>query len=150
VNGTLFLDTSGWLAAISRREAAHEPARAAYADQVLGGGTLVTTALVIAEMHVLLLTLGGPGAALRFLDGLAADPTHEIIDVDRDLRLAAIERWLRRFADQEISLTDAVSFEVMRRRRLRRALALDRDFMVAGFELVPTPSYQKTTPRPTQ
>ena len=139
MNGTLFLDTSGWFAAMIGREAAHEPARAAYAEQVLGGGALVTTALVVSEMHVLLLRLRGPTAALRFLDGLAADPTHEIIDVDRDLRLTAIERWLRRFGDQELSLTDAVSFEVMRRRKLRRALALDRHFLVAGFELVPSP-----------
>ncbi len=62
-----------------------------------------------------------------------------MVDVDRDLRLAGIERWLRRFGDQEFSLTDAVSFEVMRRRRLRRALALDRHFLVAGFEILPGP-----------
>jgi uncharacterized protein len=139
VNGTLFLDTSGWLAVLSGREASHERARAAYSEQVLGGGALVTTALILAEMQVLLLKLSGPAAALRFLDAVAADHTHEVIDVDRDLRLAAVERWLRRFADQEFSLTDAVSFEVMRRRRLRRALALDRHFAVAGFELVPGP-----------
>ena len=137
MNGALFLDTSGWFAAISGREAAHERARATYTEQMLGGGTLVTTALVIAEMHVLLLKLRGPAAALKFLDGVAADAAHEVIDVDRDLRLAAIERWLRRFADQDLSLTDAVSFEVMRRRRLRRVLALDRHFVTAGFELVP-------------
>lgn len=110
-----------------------------YVEQMGGGGTLVTTSLVLAEMHVLLLRLGGPATAIKFLDGVAADPTHEVVDVDRDLRLAGIERWLRRFGDQEFSLADAVSFEVMRRRRLRRALALDRHFEVAGFELVPGP-----------
>jgi hypothetical protein len=40
---TLFLDTSGWLAAMSAREAAHgeaahAAARAAYSEEVLGGG----------------------------------------------------------------------------------------------------------------
>lgn len=134
---TLFLDTSGWLAAMSGRESAHVAARAAYSEEVLGGGQLVTTALVLAEMQVLLLKVSGPAAALRFLDGVAADASHEVVDVDRDLRLAAVERWLRRYADQEFSLTDAVSFEVMRRRRLRRVLALDRHFVTAGFELVP-------------
>jgi predicted nucleic acid-binding protein len=62
---TLFLDTSGWLAAMSAREAAHgeaahAAARAAYSEEVLGGGQLVTTALVLAEMQVLLLKLSGP------------------------------------------------------------------------------------------
>ncbi|HEX5385786.1 MAG TPA: PIN domain-containing protein [Gemmatimonadales bacterium] len=139
MNGALFLDTSGWFAALSRRESSHAGARAAYADQVRRGGALITTAPVLAEMHILLLELGGPAMALRFLDGVATDPTHEVIDVGRDLRLAAVERWLRRFTDQDLSLTDAMSFEVMRQRRLRRALALDRHFAVAGFELVPGP-----------
>jgi predicted nucleic acid-binding protein len=98
----------------------------------------VTTAPVLAEMHVLLLKLGGSAVALSFLDGVAADPAHEVVDVDRDLRLAAIERWLRRFTDPDLSFTDAVSFEVMRRRKLRRALALDQHFAVAGYEVVPS------------
>ncbi len=131
----LFLDTSGWFAAISRREPAHQRTRAAYARQIRSAGMLVTTSLVVAEMHVLLLRFAGPAGALEFLDRLAADPSHEIVDVDRDLRLAAIERWLRRFRDQDFSLTDAVSFEVMRQRRIRRALALDRHFAVAGYEI---------------
>ena len=138
MKGTLFLDTSGWFAAISSREAAHERARATYTEQMLGGGMLVTTALVIAEMHVLLLKFRGPATALKFLDGVAADPMHEVVDVDRDLRLTAIERWLRRFADQDLSLTDAVSFEVMRQRKLRRALTLDHHFAVAGYEVLPS------------
>jgi hypothetical protein len=137
VSSTLFLDTSGWFAAMSGREAAHTRTRLAYREHLSGGGTLVTTVMVVAEMHVLLLKLGGPAVAIRFLDGVTADLAHEVVDVDRDLRLAATERWLRRFADQEFSLTDAVSFEVMRRRKLRRALALDQHFVVAGFEVLP-------------
>ncbi len=139
MKGALFLDTSGWLAAISAREGAHAAAREAYAGQVSSPGTLVTTAMILAEMQVLLLRFRGSAAALRFLDGVAADPSHEVIDVDRDLRLAAVERWLRRFTDQGFSLTDAVSFEVMRRLKIRRALALDRHFAAAGYELVPGP-----------
>jgi predicted nucleic acid-binding protein len=131
----LFLDTSGWFAAISRKEASHARARAAYAEQVHRAGLLVTTSLVVAEMHVLLVRFRGPAVALEFLDRLSVEPSHEIVDVDRDLRHAAIERWLRRFEDQGFSLTDAVSFEVMRQRKIRRALALDQHFKVAGYEI---------------
>lgn len=131
----LFLDTSGWFAAISRKESAHEGARTTYTQHVLGAGLLITTSLVVAEMHVLLLRFRGPAVALEFLDRLWAEPSHEIVDVDRDLRLAAVERWLRPFEDQGFSLTDAVSFEVMRQRKIRRALALDRHFVVAGYEI---------------
>jgi predicted nucleic acid-binding protein len=41
---------------------------------------------------------------------------------------------LDRFGDQRFSLTNAVSFEVMRRLRLSRAFAFDHHFVVAGFE----------------
>jgi predicted nucleic acid-binding protein len=136
VSAAVFLDTSGWLAAVSPREPAHARARAAYAECLKRGEQLVTTALVVAELHTLLLRFRGPAFALEFLDRLAADPSHEIVDVDRDLRLAAVERWLRRYDDQDFSLTDAVSFEVMRRRKLRRALALDRQFVTAGFGIL--------------
>lgn len=136
MSAAVFLDTSGWLAVVSPRELAHARARAAYAECLRRGGQLVTTALVVAELHTLLLRFRGPAFALEFLDRLAADPSHEVVDVDRDLRVSAVERWLRRYDDQAFSLTDAVSFEVMRRRRLRRALAIDRHFVAAGFEIL--------------
>lgn len=135
MSGLLFLDTSGWLAALSPREAAHARTREIYEGQIGEGGRLLTTSLILAEMHTLVLRFRGSAPALALLDQLAADPSHEVIDVDRELRLAAVERWLRRFNDHDFSLADAVSFEVMRRRRVRKALALDRHFVEAGFEL---------------
>ena len=36
-----------------------------------------------------------------------------------------------------VSLVDHVSFELMRRRNVRQALALDRHFRERGFELIP-------------
>jgi predicted nucleic acid-binding protein len=48
-----------------------------------------------------------------------------------------VDRWLGRFTGQRLSLADAVSFEVMKERRLRHALALDTHFELAGFELLP-------------
>jgi len=133
----LFLDTSGWFAALSPKEAKHKPARAAYVSRLETGQTVVTTNLVVAEMQILLSRYRGPAEGLRFLDSLHQDPTHTIVFVDRELERAAVDRWLRRFADQRVSLTDAVSFEVMREHGLRSALALDEHFRVAGYELVP-------------
>jgi predicted nucleic acid-binding protein len=134
VRPTLFLDTSGWLAALVTREARHIEAQTVYADVLGGGGHFVTTGLVVAEMHVLLVRYRGPAAGLAFLERLAADPAHEVVHPDADLLAAAVDRWLRPFQDHPLSLADAVSFEVMRQRRLRRALALDRHFALAGFD----------------
>jgi uncharacterized protein len=41
--------------------------------------------------------------------------------------------WLRRRDEHPYSFVDAVSFEVMRRRRLTEALAFDDDFTRAGY-----------------
>jgi predicted nucleic acid-binding protein len=48
----------------------------------------------------------------------------------------AVERWMAGYSDQRFSLTDAVTFELMRRERIARAFAFDQDFATAGFELV--------------
>jgi predicted nucleic acid-binding protein len=134
----LFLDTSGWLAALVTREPRHAEARALYEDTLRGGGRFVTTSFIAAEMHVLVVRGRGPSAGLAFLERLAADVAHEVVHPDRTILAAAVDRWLRPFRDHPISLTDAVGFEVMRERRLTRALALDRHFELAGFETLAT------------
>ena len=131
-----FLDTSGWFAALSPREPRHRVALEAYRGWIEAGDRLVTTNLVVAEMQILLSRFRGPAEGLRFLDSLYQDPAHEVVFVDRQLERDAVNRWLRRFDDQAISLADAVSFEVMQTRRMTRALALDRHFQVAGFAIL--------------
>ena len=134
---TVFLDTSGWFAALNPKESKHKAAFGAYRGWIEGGNHLVTTNLVVAEMQILLMRYRGADEGLRFIDSLYQDPSHEVVFVDRDLERTAVDRWLRKFRDQRLSLTDAVSFEVMRERRIKQALALDAHFELAGFELVP-------------
>ena len=133
----IFLDTSGWFAALSPKEAMHGPARIAYTKWIEGGRQLVTTNLIVAEMQILLSRFRGADEGLRFLDSLYQDASHHVVFVDRDLERVAVDRWLRRYTDQRLSLADAVSFEVMKTRSIRQALALDEHFALAGFELVP-------------
>jgi predicted nucleic acid-binding protein len=132
-----FLDTSGWFAALNPREAKHASAHAAYREWIEGGIELVTTNLVVAEMHILVNRFRGAVEGLRFLDSVYQDPSHEVVFVDRELERAATDQWLRRYRDHRLSLADAVSFEVMRARRIPRALALDEHFEIAGYECVP-------------
>lgn len=122
---------------MSPKEARHAEALAAYREWIEGRVPLVTTNLVVAEMQILLTRYRGSTASLRFLDSLYQDPTHTVVFVDRTIERAAVDRWLRRFHDQRLSLADAVSFEVMRSRKLRYAFALDEHFAMAGFATVP-------------
>lgn len=134
--GALFLDTAGWFAALSPREGGHELAKAAYADAARRGLLLVTTPLVAAETHTLILRWRGPSAGTFFLETVFETGAHVITQLDDELIQAAMSRWIRRFADKALSLADAVSFEVMRRERITRALTFDRHFADAGFEIL--------------
>jgi len=75
-------------------------------------------------------------ASLAFLDQVAGPASKVMLWVDEEVYRAAIARWLRRDAPEPMSVTDAVSFEVMRREGMREAFAFDGDFERAGFRLV--------------
>ena len=60
-------------------------------------------------------------------------PNVEFVHVDEELREAE-ERLHRDRSDKKWSLTDCVSFVLMQRRGVRRALAYDHHFEQAGFE----------------
>jgi predicted nucleic acid-binding protein len=139
VSRAVFVDTSGWLAAANPRETHHLEAAAAYDNLVSARIRLVTTNLVVAEMHILVVREQGSRAGCALLDAIYTDPRYTVVSTTRDLESAATDRWLRPFQDHRFSLTDAVSFEVMRVEGITEALALDNHFEVAGYTLLPAP-----------
>jgi predicted nucleic acid-binding protein len=64
-------------------------------------------------------------------------PPNVVLTSDEVVETKALDDWLSRFSDQDFSFTDAVSFAVMRQRRIGEALALDQHFATAGFDVVP-------------
>ena len=124
-----FADTSFWFGLQERRDARHEAARAIVKR---GVGKVVTTNHVIGETWTLLRRRSGHEAAVGFLDRLLTLPDVQIVHVDEPTEAEAW-RWLRARSEREYSFVDATSFAVMRRRRIREALAFDGDFNAAGF-----------------
>jgi predicted nucleic acid-binding protein len=92
---------------------------------------------VLAELHGHLLRRVEPPRARAVVEELLRDPVVEWHDATAAMIRAAIERWMVRFGDQRFSLTDAVTFEVMRREKIHTAFAFDQDFVTAGFRLLP-------------
>ena len=132
----VFLDTSGWWAVLDAREAQHAHAVTVFEELLRARTRFVTTNLVVAEVHALLILRRDQRIALQVLDLVRADPVVEVRYVDEELHGAAVDRWLRPFADQRFSLADAASFEIMRREGIRRAFALDRHFVTAGYSVL--------------
>jgi predicted nucleic acid-binding protein len=44
---------------------------------------------------------------------------------------------LAKFTDQNFSYTDAVSFVIMKRQKIRKAFCFDKHFVTAGFTIIP-------------
>jgi predicted nucleic acid-binding protein len=136
VAGGVFVDSSGWIAFVSARDRQHAAAERAVREAIRARMRLLTTNLVLAEVHRWLLFRAGPLAARTALERIERSGSLEVVFTSRDDHVAA-HGWLGRLADQRVSYTDAVSFAVMRARRCEAALTFDRDFVVAGFRRLP-------------
>lgn len=134
--GRALIDTGALLALANPRDQYHSRATAIGRRFVKAGGRWVGSALVLAEFHAHLLRWRDAGLARGLIEHLMADPLYQWVDVPITLVEAAIAEWLGRYADQRFSLTDAVSFELMRREGLTVAFAFDGDFRTAGYELL--------------
>ena len=137
MSNSVFLDTSGWLAAANPKDSLHREASDAYDNYTQSRTVFVTSNLVLAEMHALIVRERGPKAGCDLIDAIYSDALYRVVAVDRDLEMQAVDNWLRRFSDVRLSLTDAVSFQIMKNERITDALALDHHFEIAGFRVVP-------------
>jgi uncharacterized protein len=89
---------------------------------------------VLIETEALAYRRLGARVARRLLEDVV--PVLEIVWVNAELHAAAVTAHLRALRRRS-SLVDQVSFELMRRRDISVAVALDRDFAREGFEVLP-------------
>lgn len=132
----LFVDTSAWYPIAVPSHPDHQILADALVAQIRDGRRVVTTNLIVAETHALLLSRTHRQAALGFLRAVRKSP-NDVVNATPDLEDRAITHWLERYEDQDFSLVDAVSFELMSGRGIREALTLDRHFSAAGFVVIP-------------
>lgn len=131
----LFVDTSAWYPLVVRSHPDHEPLSVALRASIERRERIVTSNLVVAESHALILRRAGRAAGLLFLQSVRAAPT-VVVTSTEVLEDAAVNAWIRRYADQPFSMVDAVSFAIMASRDIRAALTLDRHFAIAGYTMV--------------
>jgi len=124
-----FVDTSFWIALLSEEDRHY-----ATAQRLVGRapGPLLTTNHVLGETWTLIRRRFGHERAVACTRAVRAVPTLTIVHVDPEEEQDAW-RWLNRRDEREYSFVDATSFAIMRRRRMREALAFDGGFTAAGF-----------------
>ncbi len=133
----VFVDTSAWYPVVVANHPDHAAVAGAVQEALTAGTRLVTTNLVVAETHALLLHRTGREHALAFVRAVT-EPSTVVVPSSSELEHVAVKDWLASYDDQNFSLADAVSFAVMKRRGITRAIALDAHFAAAGFESAPS------------
>lgn len=123
-----FVDTSFWVALFFSGDAQHSAARTLW----VGVDSVLCTNHVLGETWTFLRRRRGHADALRAIEAISRSPKVSQLRVEQAVEEEAWT-WLRRHDEREYSFVDATSFAVMRRRRLREALAFDGDFAAAGF-----------------
>lgn len=133
----LFLDTGFLIALELSGDNHHKVARSCWSAFLLAPEPLFTTSYVIDETVTFFNSRNFHAKAVEIGERLLASRSVTVMHVDEDLFR---EGWsyFSRHADKRYSLTDCISFAVMRRKSIKRALTFDKHFNQAGFERVPS------------
>jgi len=131
---TVFADTSALYALMVRSELGHDEVAAAFREILEADRRVATSNYVLVETTALLQRRIGL-AAVRDLTTRIM-PLLEVHWVSEPLHRHALDR-LVRSDRRDLSLVDCTSFAIMEREGIRDALALDTDFVHAGFRIIP-------------
>ena len=129
---TCFADTSGFIAIGNTSDPNHAVAARIWHSLKRQNALVLTTSYVIVETVALLQNRFGIGAVRTFYEELLPVVTVEWVDpTTHAAALNAVMVGGRRGP----SMVDCASFEVMRTRRIRSALAFDHHFTELGYQL---------------
>jgi predicted nucleic acid-binding protein len=127
-----FADTSLFVAFLNPRDEYHEPAVEYIRDE---SNSLTTTSWVLVELGNFVAKSRTRRRFVPFVRDLGEDPLVEVVPPTADLLELALDLYHRR-PDKHWSMTDCISFLVMRERGLSEALTTDHHFVQAGFKIL--------------
>ena len=130
----LFIDASAWIAVAHTQDNHHQTAKEIYPQLAQEYQRFVTTNLVLAEVHALLRRRLGHLLSMQFLDSMTGYKLDKVFET-AELETQAIAI-LRQYDDQALSYADAVSFALMKQRRITDVFTYDQHFRVMGFQII--------------
>jgi predicted nucleic acid-binding protein len=126
-----YVDTSALIAFTDGSDSYHPLFRRLFGDPP----ALVTTTLVVAEGHGWFLRRYGRTRALKFLAMIEAMTPLRVLAVGPEEQ-AAGTHLLRRFSDQDLTMTDAVGLHVSTAHQVRTIWSTDFHLGLTGVPLV--------------
>ena len=125
----IFADSAYYLALLLKSDQTH--ARAVEVTQTLET-SLVRTVWILTEVANSLSAAKFRTAVISLVDHLQADDSVRIIPADDETFSQGLNLYRTR-SDKDWSLTDCISFVVMKREGITEALTTDRHFEQAGY-----------------
>ncbi|SPF36017.1 Ribonuclease VapC [Candidatus Sulfopaludibacter sp. SbA4] len=130
----VFVDTGAFLARWLPRDANHSKAAAVWSR--IAGRRLFTSNHIVDETLTLLARRASYPFAREKAESIFASSALEILYSTRADELEALTVF-GKYADQQVSFTDCVSFVLMKRHRIDTAFTFDRHFGLAGWRCIP-------------
>lgn len=132
----IFVDSGAFIALWVAQDGKHETATKALALLKEEGARLCTSNFVLDEAVTFVGRRAGAAFAAQKGRNILDSKVMTVLRPDAEDERLALDLIVK-YADQGVGFTDAVSFAVMRRHRLKRAFTFDRHFADEGFTLFP-------------
>ena len=124
----VFADTFYYLALLDERDPGHHQALAASRIN----RPIVTTEFIVLEFADACARAEDHADFLALLEGIRTNPRVKVVPLSAQLLQSGIEHYAQH-TDKDWSLTDCISFVVMRDQGIQEALTGDHNFEQAGF-----------------
>ena len=132
----IFVDTGAFLARYLSHDQYHRRATAFWEQLGSNNERCFTSSFVLDETYTLLGRRAGYDFAVKRAKNIYASKALVILRPDQNDELKALG-FFSKYADQNVSFTDCVSFVLMRREKIRRVFSFDKHFELAGFKRSP-------------
>ncbi len=132
----IFIDTGAFLARHLRNDQYHPNAVAVWENLDSNREDCLTSNFVLDETFTLLGRRAGYSFAVQRAKNIYASRALAICRPDREDEINALQ-FFSKYADQQISFTDCISFVLMKREKINRVFSFDRHFEFAGFHVIP-------------
>ena len=138
----IFIDSGAFLARYLSHDQYHQMAVDFWNEIKLSREHTHTSNFVLDEVFTLLGRRAGHSFAAQRAKNIYASKTLTILRPNQEDELKALSHFIK-YADQFISFTDATSFVLMRREKIKRVFSFDKHFQWAGFRICPDQLHQK-------
>lgn len=132
----IYIDTGAFLARYIKRDQYHKQALEVWNQLHKTRERCFTSNFVLDETFTLLGRWAGYPFAIERARNIYLSKELTILRPVLEDEMTALDIW-EKYADQELSFTDCISFVFMRKNKIRRAFSFDTHFRLGGFQLLP-------------